>query len=177
MSKKRVRRHPEAFRRMAVERMKQCGHIGNLARELGVNRCQLYYWRRQAESSGPRRPSTPLRLPPRHTRAARTRHGGPSLRSQHPVCLLGLSPASRQASHPGQHGRPANPYDNAQCESFMRTLKREEIHANSYRDLDDLRVRIGVWRSAEGRYPTSLDEPNPPLAAIHPRQTTADGYS
>jgi hypothetical protein len=25
--------------------------------------------------------------------------------------------------------RPANPYDNASCESFMRTLKREEIRA------------------------------------------------
>jgi len=23
--------------------------------------------------------------------------------------------------------RPANPYDNASCESFMKTLKREEI--------------------------------------------------
>jgi transposase InsO family protein len=38
--------------------------------------------------------------------------------------------------------RPANPYDNASCESFMRTLKREEICANSYRDLEDLRAHI-----------------------------------
>jgi putative transposase len=38
--------------------------------------------------------------------------------------------------------RPANPYDNAFCESFMRTLKREEIDARSYRDLDDLRVHV-----------------------------------
>ena len=38
--------------------------------------------------------------------------------------------------------RPANPYDNAFCESFMRTLKREEIHANVYRDLEDLRTHI-----------------------------------
>ncbi len=28
--------------------------------------------------------------------------------------------------------RPANPYDNASCESFMKTLKREEIYANDY---------------------------------------------
>jgi len=28
--------------------------------------------------------------------------------------------------------RPANPYDNASCESFINTLKREEIYANSY---------------------------------------------
>ena len=27
--------------------------------------------------------------------------------------------------------RPANPYDNASCESFMKTLKREEIYANN----------------------------------------------
>jgi putative transposase len=38
--------------------------------------------------------------------------------------------------------RPANPYDNASCESFMKTLKREEIYANAYRDLDHLRANI-----------------------------------
>ncbi|HKD04546.1 MAG TPA: IS3 family transposase [Bryobacteraceae bacterium] len=38
--------------------------------------------------------------------------------------------------------RPANPYDNASCESFMKTLKREEIHVNEYRDLDHLRANI-----------------------------------
>jgi len=38
--------------------------------------------------------------------------------------------------------RPANPYDNASCESFMKTLKREEIHANTYRDLRHLRSHI-----------------------------------
>jgi transposase InsO family protein len=50
-----------------------------------------------------------------------------------------------------QHGmipsmsRPANPYDNASCESFMRTLKREEIHAHEYRDLDHLRQNVGAF--------------------------------
>jgi putative transposase len=34
--------------------------------------------------------------------------------------------------------RPANPYDNASCESFMKTLKREEIYANDYQDLGHL---------------------------------------
>jgi len=38
--------------------------------------------------------------------------------------------------------RPANPYDNAFCESFMRTLKREEIDARAYRDLDQLRAHV-----------------------------------
>lgn len=34
--------------------------------------------------------------------------------------------------------RPANPYDNAACESFMKTLKQEEIYCKDYRDFDDL---------------------------------------
>ena len=38
--------------------------------------------------------------------------------------------------------RPANPYDNASCESFIKTLKREEIYANEYADLNDLREHI-----------------------------------
>jgi transposase InsO family protein len=38
--------------------------------------------------------------------------------------------------------RPANPYDNASGESFMKTLKREEIYANQYADLDHLRANI-----------------------------------
>ncbi len=38
--------------------------------------------------------------------------------------------------------RPANPYDNASCESFIKTLKREEIYANEYRDLAHLRANI-----------------------------------
>jgi len=41
--------------------------------------------------------------------------------------------------------RPANPYDNASCESFMKTLMREEIHANVYRDLDDMRTNIQAF--------------------------------
>jgi len=31
--------------------------------------------------------------------------------------------------------RLANPCDNASCESFLKTLKREEIYAHTYRDL------------------------------------------
>jgi phosphoketolase len=38
--------------------------------------------------------------------------------------------------------RPANPYDNASCESFFKTLKREEIYANPYQDLEHLRANI-----------------------------------
>jgi putative transposase len=38
--------------------------------------------------------------------------------------------------------RPGNPYDNAKCESFMKTLKQEEIYADTYRDEQDLRDHI-----------------------------------
>lgn len=41
--------------------------------------------------------------------------------------------------------RPANPYDNASCESFLKTLKREEIYANTYRDLEHLRRNIETF--------------------------------
>ena len=41
--------------------------------------------------------------------------------------------------------RPANPYDNASCESFMKTLKREEIHASNYRDLEHLRENLAEF--------------------------------
>jgi len=34
--------------------------------------------------------------------------------------------------------RPANPYDNAFCESFMKTLKQEEIYCHQYRDFQEL---------------------------------------
>ncbi len=38
--------------------------------------------------------------------------------------------------------RPGNPYDNARCERFMQTLKREEIYASAYRDLEHLRSNL-----------------------------------
>jgi putative transposase len=38
--------------------------------------------------------------------------------------------------------RPANQYDNASYESFMKTLKREEIYAYKYADLENLRANI-----------------------------------
>ena len=38
--------------------------------------------------------------------------------------------------------RKGNPWDNAACESFMKTLKYEEVHRNEYRDLAEARVSI-----------------------------------
>ncbi len=41
--------------------------------------------------------------------------------------------------------RRANPWDNAACESFMKTLKYEEVHRNEYRDLAQARHEIGTF--------------------------------
>jgi putative transposase len=38
--------------------------------------------------------------------------------------------------------RKGNPWDNAACESFMKTLKYEEVHRNDYRDLAEARTSI-----------------------------------
>ena len=51
--------------------------------------------------------------------------------------------------------RKGNPYDNAFCESFMKTLKYDEVHRQEYRDLAEARVsiehfleRVYKWRAA-----------------------------
>jgi putative transposase len=93
---------------------------------------------------------------------------GRSLKAQLPICALERAIASRKpppgvVHHSDQgvqyacsqymqklwdHGmlpsmsRPANPYDNATCESFLKTLKREEIHASTYGDFEVLRERM-----------------------------------
>ena len=50
-----------------------------------------------------------------------------------------------------QHGirismsRTAAPYDNAQAESFIKTLKYEEVYRTEYRDLEDARASMGEF--------------------------------
>jgi transposase InsO family protein len=39
--------------------------------------------------------------------------------------------------------RVGNPYDNAKAESFMKTLKQEEIDGSAYRNAEDARSQIG----------------------------------
>jgi transposase InsO family protein len=41
--------------------------------------------------------------------------------------------------------RKANPWDNAACDSFMKTLKCEEVYRTEYRDQADARLRIGEF--------------------------------
>lgn len=57
--------------------------------------------------------------------------------------------------------RPANPYNNASCEGFLKTLKREEIFANDY-VLDHLRrniVHLTVLQSGSLRSALSYHPP------------------
>lgn len=41
--------------------------------------------------------------------------------------------------------RKGNPYDNAACESFMKTLKYEEVYRNEYRDFREAHASIGEF--------------------------------
>ena len=41
--------------------------------------------------------------------------------------------------------RAGNPYDNARCESFIKTLKQEEIYTRQYRDRWDLQLHIAEF--------------------------------
>ncbi len=56
------KRYSRKFQRMAVERMRICEDVGQLAHELGVTRRCLYKWRRKLDLLGPgeesARPST-----------------------------------------------------------------------------------------------------------------------
>jgi putative transposase len=82
--------------------------------------------------------------------------------------------------------RVGNPYDNAKAESFMKTLKQEEVDGREYRNLDDAREAIGIFiekvynrhrlHSALGYRPPAVFEenlqqqaaamPRPPAVAI-----------
>jgi transposase InsO family protein len=41
--------------------------------------------------------------------------------------------------------RPGCPYDNAMAESFMKTLKAEEVNATAYKDIHHARSAIGEF--------------------------------
>ena len=70
--------------------------------------------------------------------------------------------------------RKGNPYDNAFCESFMKTLKYEEVHRQEYRDLAEARASLAEFlnrtynhrrlHSALGYRPPAEFERSLPLA-------------
>ncbi len=45
----------------------------------------------------------------------------------------------------GSMSRKGNPYDNAFAESFMKTLKYEEVYRSEYRDLREAMAGIGEF--------------------------------
>ena len=90
------------------------------------------------------------RSPRRYTRRSRKSKGqGSSFREGSATADSLRTPGSHRnehqftARHRATH--PANPYDNASCESFLKTLKREEIYASSYENLEHLRGNIGIF--------------------------------
>ncbi len=69
-----------------------------------------------------------------------------------------------------QHGirismsRTGNPWDNAACQLFMKTLKYEEVYRSEYRDLADAYARIGEFLEAiynQKRLHSALDYRSP----------------
>jgi transposase InsO family protein len=79
--------------------------------------------------------------------------------------------------------RRGNPYDNATCESFMKTLKYEEVYRQEYRDLADARASIDRFiekiyngqrlRSALGYRPPIEFERSLPIPSAAAQQQVA----
>jgi transposase InsO family protein len=60
--------------------------------------------------------------------------------------------------------RKANPWDNAACESFMKTLKYEEVYRTEYRNVAHARAAIGEFLEKiynENRRHSALDYRSP----------------
>ena len=60
--------------------------------------------------------------------------------------------------------RKASPWENAACESFMKTLKCEEVYRTEYRNVTDARARIGEFLEQvynEKRLHSALDYRSP----------------
>jgi transposase InsO family protein len=80
-------------------------------------------------------------LEERNPRAGLVHHSdrGIQYASQEYIALLeehGIEPSMSRAG---------NPYDNAKCESFIKTLKQEELYTRDYRDRADLELHIAEF--------------------------------
>jgi putative transposase len=76
------------------------------------------------------------------------------------------------------------PYDNAKAESFMKTLKQEEVDGRTYRDIQDARSAIGVFledvynrqrlhSALAYRPPVEFEAHLPPITASEKRPSLA----
>ena len=50
MAKRLFGKYPESFRQKALQRMKNCSSVSELAKELGIARTVLYKWKWRAEA-------------------------------------------------------------------------------------------------------------------------------
>ncbi len=87
------------------------------------------------------------------SRSPRSRRRSPVASRRRAGCVHHSDRGSQYASEPyrkelveyglrGSMGRRGNPYDNAKAESFMRTLKHEEVHLGGYETLQDVVARL-----------------------------------
>jgi len=53
--------------------------------------------------------------------------------------------------------RPGNPFDNAKAESFMKTLKTEEINGKAFADISDARASRGAIECTVTVIPATSD--------------------
>lgn len=76
------RRHSRKFKQQAVERMKSCGNIQDLARELGVERKLLYTWKWQFEGRPERHHANYSAKPAAETAETRLRRENQELKAK-----------------------------------------------------------------------------------------------
>jgi transposase-like protein len=94
-----------------------------LSRELSIVPSKLYKWWDQYRLGG-------------------TGWSGSSLRPRRAVLLRRLHPLVAALPHSPEHEPQRKSYDNAKAESFMKTLKSEQIDARVYTSVEEARQHI-----------------------------------
>src|SRR5690349_5341685 len=133
---------------MCVARMKQCNNIGALAQELDIHRRMLYRWRDQLDPAakseeGSLQPSREARLRQEVNRLKRLLADKTLEVDFFKGALQKVEARRRQSGFAGEKAYTTK--HNASCESFLKTLKREEIHANDYQDLGHLYANVEAF--------------------------------
>ena len=174
MAKKRVGKFPKAFRQMAVDRLKQCDNIVELAKELGIQSAAVVYVAREARAAGARRRTAreftrghaPERGQPTQAGAGREGLGGGFFQR----CLAqrrGATPAERHSWRAGIYAhirdvmsRQGGLSIERMCQlaqvsraGFYRSLQEaqpveEEMAVRSGHSGDRRRTSASVWLSA-----------------------------
>jgi transposase-like protein len=188
------------FKQQALIRMKSGERVSALARELGVPRQILYKWRdqgwgetAQAKSGGnalEREEENPL--------------SGENEKLKKKIVelerLLGQKPGERGSQYASNEyverleqagilismSRPARPWENAYCESFIHTLKKEQVNYLKCAALEELQQSIAEYidefynpkrlHSALGYYsPEEFERKHPVPLTISPGRSGRGG--